>query len=426
MTPTIVHGGPILDVRRGVTLDGHAVVIGADGRVTAVEPLGAVPTETDYATVDVDGATIVPGLIDSHFHLMSRSGVEADAHLVTLTVIDGVITARRAIESGVTTVRDPGCKHRGIHTFRKEIAAGRVLGPRAYTAGPNVVGSGAPVDWRNVFADGVDEVRRAVRLERLAGADFIKLVLSHATASSDWETCLRFLNDEEIAAAVAEAHLLGARVGCHCEGLPAARAALNAGMDVIDHGLFIDDALAAQMARQGTFYVPTLWAFSTNTHLNVGKTIRPERAEVYEEKVARIHRESVQRAIAAGVKIAAGSDPVHWIPARDVLVCELETLVAAGMSPIDALRAATLVGADAIGAAADIGCLEPGRFADLVAVAGDPLTDLRALARPSLVMKAGKVEVDLRKDPAAAAALWADIATGEPASERQPEIWLER
>ncbi|MFB7325780.1 amidohydrolase family protein [Streptomyces sp. NPDC056190] len=424
-TTTLVHGGPVLDVRRGTWREGAAVVV-EDGRVTEIVGRDAVPHETGAEIVDTDGGHILPGLIDAHAHLMSRSGVEADADLITRSVVDGVITARRFIESGITTVRDPGCKHRGIHALRAELAAGRVLGPRAFTAGPNVVGSGAPVDWRNVFADGPDAVRRAVRLERLAGADFIKLVLSHTTADSDWTLCLRYLNDEEIATAVSEAHLLGARVGCHCEGIDAARGAVAAGVDVIDHGLTIDAPLAARMAAQGTVYVPTLWAFRTKTHLNVGKTITEDQAAVYEERIGAVHEQSVRYAVEAGVTIAAGSDPIHWIPARDVLICELEALTEAGLSAADALRAATLGSATALGEQDNLGSLEPGYRADVLVVDGDPLADLRALGRPRLVMRDGRVLVDLRDDKAAAEALWADITTGEPASERQPEIWLRR
>ena len=418
-----VLGGPILDSDKRAFVDEHMVVI-EEGRFVAIEPASQLPSDAANV-IDVAGAHIMPGLIDGHTHLMSRSGVEADAKLITTSVIDGVIMAKRQIESGVTSLRDPGCKHRGTHQLRDEIASGRIVGPRAYTAGPNIVGSGAPVDWRNHFVDGPDDVRKAVREEIKSGANMIKLVLSHTTADSDWTTCLRYLNDEEIAVAVAEAHLLDTRVGCHCEGIPAARAAVNAGIDVIDHGLTLDDALVRQMADQGTFYVPTLWAFSTNTHRSIGKTISEERAPIYDRNIARIHRESAQRAMAAGVKIFAGTDPVHWIPARDAMVCEIEALVDAGMAPIDALLAATEVSADAIGDPS-IGSIRRGKRADLAVFDGDPLTDLRALARPRLVMKDGEILVDLRHDQAAADALWADMATGTPASDRQPELWGQR
>jgi imidazolonepropionase-like amidohydrolase len=422
---TILKGGPIIDVEGSRTWHRQMLVL-EHGHIRSLESESELPHETDAAIIDVNGATILPGLIDSHFHLMSRSAVDADADLITTSTIDGVITARRAIESGITTVRDPGCKHRGIYTLRREIASGRVVGPRTFAAGPNVTGSGAPVDWRNVFADGVDEVRRVVRKERLAGADFIKLVLSHTTGSSKWRTCIRFMTDEEIDAAVSEAHMLGARTACHCEGLDAARAAVVAGMDVIDHGLSLDDEIVGLMIDRNTFYVPTLWAFATETHLNYGRTIRPDQVPDYDANIGQRHRESVQRAMAAGLTIAAGSDPIHWIPARDILLRELEALVEVGMTNMEALRAATINGAKVIGAEDRIGSIAPGKAADVLVVVGDPLVDLRALARPLLVMKDGLALVDFLGDSVSATRHWSEIATGQPASARQPEIWLER
>jgi imidazolonepropionase-like amidohydrolase len=422
----IVHGGPVFDTTAGAFRDGLMVVV-ENGRFAAVAPAAELPADAgDARVVDVAGRHVMPGLIDAHCHLMSRSGVEADAELVTKSVVDGLLVARRTVEAGITTVRDPGCKHRGIYELRREIKGGRVTGPRLFAAGPNVVGSGAPVDWRNVFADGADEVRKVVRKEVLAGADFVKLVLSHTTGQSQWRTCLRYMTDEEIAAAVSEAHALGVRTGCHCEGLEAARGAVNAGMDVIDHGTWLDEALVQQMAAQGTVYVPTLWAFSAATQHGYNETISDAQLPDFEARMGNVHRESVQRALAAGVTIAAGSDPIHWVPAQDVWVRELEALDAAGMARADVLRAATINGAIALGAEADLGSVEAGKLGDLVVLDGDPGEDLRAVARPLLVVKEGEAVVDLLDDPAAAQRHWAEIARPEPMSDRQPEIWLER
>ncbi len=426
MRTTIIHGGPVLDARRGRFRDGLAVVL-RDGRVAELLSADALPAgDGDAQLIDVEGRHVLPGLVDAHCHLMSRSGVEADAELVTKSVVDGVLVAGRAIDAGVTTVRDPGCKHRGIYELRREIAAGRVRGPRTFAAGPNVVGSGAPVDWRNVFADGVDEVRRVVRKEVLAGADFVKLVLSHTTGQSRWRTCLRYMTDEEIAVAVSEAHALGVRTGCHCEGLEAARAAVAAGMDVIDHGTWLDEALVERMARQGTVLVPTLWAFSAATHHGYNGTISDAQLADFSERMGDVHRASVQRAITAGVTIAAGTDPIHWVPAQDLLVREAETLAAAGLPTEDVLRAVTINGAIALGRDDELGALEPGMHGDVVVVDGDPTHDLRALARPVLVLKDGEPFVDLLGDRERAARHWEALARPEPLSDRQPEVWLER
>lgn len=426
MNRLIVHGGPVFDTATGAFRDGLMAVV-QDGRFAAVAPASELPADAgDARVVDVAGRHVMPGMIDAHYHLMSRSGVEADAELVTKSVVDGLLVARRTVEAGVTTVRDPGCKHRGIYELRREIKGGRVVGPRLFAAGPNVVGSGAPIDWRNAFADGVDEVRKVVRKEVLAGADFVKLVLSHTTGQSKWRTCLRYMTDAEIAAAVSEAHALGVRTGCHCEGLEAARGAVDAGMDVIDHGTWLDEALVKQMAEQGTVYVPTLWAFSAATQHGYNETISDAQLPDFEARMGDVHRESVQRALAAGVTIAAGSDPIHWVPAQDVFVRELEALDAAGLPRADVLRAATINGAVALGAEEDLGSIEAGKLGDLVVVDGDPAADLRALARPLLIVKEGQAVVDLLDDPDAAQRHWAEIARPEPMSDRQPEIWLER
>lgn len=332
MDRQILTNGPIFDVERKRFVNDLAVVIEAD-RIVDLIPQGQIPTQGEHKVVDVGGGHILPGFIDTHFHLMSRSGAIADDALITRGTIDAVITARRALEAGLTSVRDPGCRHRGLYSFRDEIASGRVLGPRAFVAGPNLCGTGAPVDWRNRFVDGVAEVIHAVRDEVRAGGDMIKLVLSHTSSSSGWTECIRFLNDDEIRAAIHEAHLLGVPVGCHCEGIAAAAAVIEAGVDVVDHGLNLNEELAARMAEQSTFYAPTLWAFSTKTQANIGGTISEASRSMYDERIAKPHREAVQMAMAAGVRITVGSDPVHWIPARDVFICELEALVDAGMSP---------------------------------------------------------------------------------------------
>jgi imidazolonepropionase-like amidohydrolase len=234
------------------------------------------------------------------------------------------------------------------------------------------------------------------------------------------------MNDEEIATAIAEAHALGARTGCHCEGRVAARAAVTSGMDVIDHGTSLDEPLVAEMAARGTVYVPTLWAFRPETHHRYNGTISDAQLADFTARMGDEHLASVQRAMAAGVTIAAGTDPIHWVPAQDLLVRELEALAAAGMGTADLLRAVTVNGAVALGQEERIGQLAPGFHGDLVVVEGDPAADLRALARPRLIVKDGRPFLDLLADDAAAAAHWQALAVHEPLSGRQPEIWLER
>lgn len=387
MDTTFITGGPIFDVAAGRFVPDRMLVVEGD-RIAAVAPAGELPAETGGRVLDVAGRHVLPGLIDAHYHLMSRSQAEVNDDRVTLSAIEGVKTARQAIEAGVTTVRDPGCKHTGIYTLRDEIARGNVVGPRTFAAGPNVTGSYASPEWRNAFADGPDEVRKVVRKAILAGADFVKLILSHEPPADDWQRLVRYLTDAEIEAAVSEAHVLGRRLGCHCEGLVAARAAVEAGMDTLDHGTVIDEQLAARMAERGTALVPTLWAYRAETQVGWG-VFGAEQVERYEAEFRAEHLQAFRNAVAAGVTIGAGSDSIVEIPERDATVLELEALRDAGLSAAEVLRAATINNAGIIGIERQTGSLEPGKLADVIAVDGDPLADLRVLERPAFVIKAG-------------------------------------
>jgi imidazolonepropionase-like amidohydrolase len=273
-----------------------------------------------------------------------------------------------------------------------------------------------------VFADGPEGFRRAVRQEWRAGSDFIKMVLSHAAQESEFAVVLRYMTDEEIRAAVSEAHALGIRTGCHCEGIDAARAAVNAGMDCLDHAHHLDEELTRQMADQGTGYVPTLWCYRLESQLAWGY-LDAEYADVYRVKIEAEHRRSFERALAAGVLIGTGSDSIDWLPPQDVTVREIEALVEYGMTKSQALDAATINAARIIGQEREFGSLSQGKLADVLVVDGDPLEDLRALARPLMVMKAGKVALDVLHERENAIQFWTEF-TRTPVEAGRVELRL--
>jgi imidazolonepropionase-like amidohydrolase len=400
----VVVGGPLWNTSSGAFEEGMGVLVDS-GRIAAVARAADLPADDSVLTIDVAGGHVIPGLIDCHYHLISRTDTDATVDLITESVVEGVMSAARILEAGVTSVRDPGCKHRGIYTLRRLIEEGKIRGPRAFVSGPNPTGNSAPKDWRNLFVDGVEAMRSAVRQEWRAGADFIKLILSRTSPESEFTFVLRYLTDAEIEAAISEAHLLGVRTSAHCEGISAARAAVNAGIDCLEHALSLDAELAAQMAEQGTAYVPTRWVFLTENELKWGD-IGPAHAEMYRERIEEEHRRALEVALREGVLIGAGTDSLDVVPTKDVLVCELEALVAGGMTHRAVLDAATINAASIMGREKDVGSLEEGKFADLVTVDGDPMEDLRALARPTFVMKGGIVEVDLRGDRQEAERVW--------------------
>jgi imidazolonepropionase-like amidohydrolase len=337
--------------------------------------------------LDIAGGYLVPGLIDSHFHLVSRSAELVDEDLVALGMVEGTVNAAERLAAGVTAVRDCGCRHRGIFALTSAIESGLIRGPRAYVAGTNPTGPTAPAHWRNVVAHDAAELRAVIRQQVADGAHWVKLILAHAEDPADWSAVSRYLTDAEIAAGVDEAHRLGVKIGCHCEGWEVSAAAVAAGMDALDHAPLVSAETAAQMAERGTVYVPTVWAFSGDAGVDLDSlpTARRDAIRRWQDE----HRASVGRAHAAGVTIAAGSDAEGSLPDRGVLVEEMLALRDCGLSTVEVLAAATRSGAGLIGHTDDLGVLRVGALADLVAVQGNPLDDIAELRNPTVVVARG-------------------------------------
>jgi len=336
--------------------------------------------------VDLEGRWVVPGLIDAHFHTVSRSAAVVDEQLVALGVVEGVASALSRLDGGVTTVRDAGCRHHGVFAVREAAAEGLVRAPRIFAAGRNPTGPAAPNHWRNVVVEGPAQMAAAVDAELDAGADWVKFVISHAEDPKDWSRVTVYLGEEEVRAGVEAAHARGARVSAHVEGEQVAAVAVRCGVDALEHSPLVNATTAAEMAARGVVYVPTLWAFSDDSGLDGYAGPLAHWAEQ--------HRQSVRRALAAGVVVAAGSDAAGTLPPPDVLVSEIEALVGAGLSPEEALRAATEGGAAALGRAGELGTLAVGALADLVVLEADPLEEVGNLRRVAMVVSRGSVVLD--------------------------------
>ena len=334
-------------------------------------------------------STLLPGLVDAHRHMIGASAVEVTPDLIAYGAITGVRVAQETLSAGITTVRDPGCKHAGIFALKQAIAAELIPGPVIYASGPNPTGRAAPSAWRNRYVSGPWEMRQAVRELAHDGADWIKLVVSQATSESHWRCFIRYLTDSEIRAAVDEAHALGMKISAHTEGLDAARSLIDAGADALEHASYLDEESVQRMAEQGMFLVPTLWLF---THNYDSSKMTPTLLGAY-RRYQDGHSESFQRALQAGVKIAAGTDAVTPLPPADCLVIELELMQNYGMERAAALRAATTGGAGVLGLSQHLGQLKAGYQADVIAVNGNPLADLRALTQVDLVMQRGNVVI---------------------------------
>src|SRR4051812_3970400 len=409
-TPTVLKAARMFDGKSKALVPNAVVIIQGDKIVDAGANL---PAPNDAKVVDLGDVTISPGFMDAHTHLTldytgnfnERRLAELDRN-VSEHAIKATTFARATVEAGFTTVRDVGSRFVGSTEFvdvalRNAINKGLVVGPRMLvatygigatgghfdaTAGFRDMLFGREPDYSEGIADGPDAIRKAVRFEVKNGADVIKAAVSGGVLSLADEVDTPQFTPVEIAALVDETHRLRKKVAVHCHGDQAAKDAIEAGVDSIEHGSFLKPETLQLMKTKGTYLVPTLMA----TEWILGKLDSYPPALQAKAKAAGAARtEMFRNAIRLGVKIGLGTDAAvypHGMNAK-----EFKLMVDLGMPPIEALRAATSSDADLLGISAKVGSLEKGKLADIVAMPGDPTTDITATERISFVMKDGKI-----------------------------------
>ncbi|HVR97399.1 MAG TPA: amidohydrolase family protein [Thermoanaerobaculia bacterium] len=380
----------ILDVRNGTYLGDGVVLIEGD-RIKAVgQKLNIGP---DYEVIDLGGASLLPGLIDVHTHIMANDDNGYADMLLTKSqayrTLEGAANARKTLLAGFTTVRDVESEGSGYAdvALRDAIRRGLVEGPRMLVATRGIAAVGQYVPFgispdltgfpRGAqMVSGVEEARRAVREQIGNGADLIKVY-------ADWD--YPTLTVDELRVVVEEAHKAGRRVAAHAATIQGIRNALEAGADSIEHGFGADRATLELVKEKGVWLVPTLGPWTNDLRAAEDETSRQE----IQKRLGHIQK-MVQTARDVGVKIACGYDAtersIHGTNAR-----EIAALHDAGLSNMEALRAATLTAAELLKMQDRIGSLEPGKYADMMAVPGDPLSDIQALERVVFVMKGGVV-----------------------------------
>ena len=396
----MVHAGKLLDVRSGKTLADQAIVIEA-GKIVSVSPFSQAKRASGDRLIDLSAATVLPGLTDAHTHLTGNpqdAGPQALGISLPRATLTGARNARITLEAGFTTVRNVGAEGYSDVALRDAIDAGDVPGPRMLVSGPPLGITGGhcdenflPFDFHysaEGVADGVEGVQHKVRETIKYGADLIKIcatggVLSHGDNPQASQYTL-----EEMKAIVADAHRLGRKVAAHAHGAQGILWASQAGVDSIEHGSYIDDAAIAEMKKDGTYLVPTLYLADWFLE-------HAEQVHVLPEMIAKgrtvmaAARKNVAHAFASGVKVAFGTDAAvypHGLNAHEFAV-----MVKLGMSPLQSIQAATINAADLLGWSDKIGGLEPGKWGDIIAVDGDPLQDVTTLERVKFVMKGGEV-----------------------------------
>ncbi len=395
----VLHAGRVLDVKTGKLLSDQTLVI-EDGKIVSIGASAETKPPADAVRIELPNATVLPGLIDAHTHLTSdpKFGYEELGISVPREALTGAKNARITLQAGFTTVRSVGADGYTDVALRDAINAGDVPGPRMLVSGPALGITGGhcdnnllPYEYHAVgdgVADGIAAVQHKVRENIKYGSDLIKICATGGVLSKGDDPQASQYTLDEMKAIVADAHRLGRKVAAHAHGAQGILWASEAGVDSIEHGSYIDDAGIAEMKKNGTYLVPTLYLADWFLE-NAEKNRVPDFLLVKAKAVMPAARKNIAHAFASGVKVAFGTDAAvypHGLNAREFAV-----MVKLGLTPLQAIQAATVNAADLLGWPGKVGSLEPGAWADIVAVDGDPLKDVTTLEHVKFVMKGGEV-----------------------------------
>jgi imidazolonepropionase-like amidohydrolase len=408
MTHTLIHNGTLIDGRGGPPIANAAVLIKGN-QILAAGPKDEITfPDAELTTIDAGGGTILPGMIDTHVHLMLE-GINPARDMVTpfsLRFYNAVHHLRRTLEAGITSVRDAGGADFGT---KQAVESGLISGPRMQISisvlgitGGHTDGwmrSGLNFDLFQAYpgvpdgiCDGVEEVRKKVREVLRAGADVIKICSTGGVLSPTDHPEFTQFSPAELDVIVQEAaYRRGIKVMAHAQGTEGIKNAVRAGIHSIEHGIFLDDEACQMMVDKGTFLVPTLLAPLAVIEQGAAAGT-PEYGLRKAREVVELHKESINRAYRAGVKIAMGTDA--GVMPHGTNLRELGLMVDAGLSPMEAIVATTKTAAACLGWDDHLGTIEPGKVADIVIAKTDPLVDIRSLEDKSnivMVMQDGEV-----------------------------------
>ncbi len=398
----VIKAARFVDAAAGVVRANSAVVIEGD-KIKSFGPVAEVtaslPPET--RVIDLGNATVLPGLIDCHTHLSSNPGNYYENAFRRSPIDQALVApvyARRTLEAGFTTVRDVGAYEYVDLSLRRAINTGNVVGPRMLCCGVPLSATGGHGDLNGfspflsidkvapLIADGPEAIRKTIRTNVKYGADWIKILASAGVLSEEESVGRPQYTEEEMKAAVDEAALWGRKVAAHAHGTEAIKMAVRAGIASIEHCSLVDDEGVQLMKARGTWLVPTIYC-NDFVLSEYGKLGYPQKILDKAKLVDKQRIETFRKAVAAGVKIAFGTDAGVYPHGQNGR--EFKYMVQRGMTSMQAIQAATSGAAEMVGWGTKVGQLTPGYFADLIAVPGDPVADISVLENVPFVVKGG-------------------------------------
>ena len=375
----------------------HATVLVEDGKILKIAP-NSMTIPKDTQKIPVDGQTLLPGFIDCHTHICMDGSPDPMAVCLSespvITTLKAARSARRTLMAGVTTVRDMGSKDGIDFGLRQAIDSGLIPGPRMLISGRLICMTGGHGWQIGLEANGPDEVRKAAREQIKAGADIVKLMATGGVLTPGVEPGSEQLTEAELRAGVEEAHKAGKKTATHAMGTRGIQNALRAGIDSIEHGVYLDDETISMMMERNIPYIPTISALYNIETKGIEAGI-PAFAVEKTLKVKPFHLESIRMARETGIAVAAGTDAGTPFNLHGENLAEIKLLVDyGGFSPMGAIEAGTRIAARVLGLEEKLGTVEEGKVADLVLVEGNPLDNIDVLLNQEsirLVMQGGKI-----------------------------------
>jgi imidazolonepropionase-like amidohydrolase len=403
----IVKAAHLLDVRSGRTLDNQAILID-QGTIKEVGDAATIAVHAPGAQIlDLGSATLLPGLIDAHNHLLGNPKDLSPAQSLRTSsaqaALWGAHNLRTWLDHGFTSLRD-ACEPDAFYgqiALRDSVNMGLIPGPRMVVAGSciSVTGGHGDADLlapdqalprRLNLADTVDEMATVVRRDLKYGADWIKLMGTGGVMDTMSDFRVQELSQDQMAKAVELAHRANKKVMVHAHGTEGIKAAVRAGVDSIEHGSLLDDEGAVLMAQKGTWLVPTINCELRTLEMGASQGAEPVMM-AKEKALVGLKRAGFEKALAHHVKMAFGEDDDP-----DYIDDEFVDLVNWGVQPLDAIRMATINASELLGTSDKVGTLEAGKYADIVAISGDPLSDIHVMRNVVFVMKGGEVWKNIR------------------------------